>query len=111
MVLQARNLDGRISRGTPFGTIQLVLLVALHVSCLVLSVSASQCHAKCSPHFTLPCSFGAFDKCIERSCQDLCRNDGNRKVAACYCRGTVEGPTMRACFCSPSPNRKTLNIF
>uniref|UniRef100_A0AC34RD81 Uncharacterized protein n=1 Tax=Panagrolaimus sp. JU765 TaxID=591449 RepID=A0AC34RD81_9BILA len=73
-------------------------------------VDTSQCHAKCSPFLTLPCSFGGFDKCMEFTCKEICRKDGNRPMAACFCRGTVEGPTMRACFCFPS-NKKSSKIL
>ena len=123
----AANLD-RINTGLRCSSrySQLLLLILLSWSFLS-KVQASQCHSKCSPFFTLPwyvsklniykkncsfSSFGAFDRCIENTCKELCRKDGNRQVAACYCRGTVEGPTLRACFCSAKPGKKTgMHLF
>nr|CAD2158670.1 unnamed protein product [Meloidogyne enterolobii]CAD2194149.1 unnamed protein product [Meloidogyne enterolobii] len=67
----------------------------------------SHCRATCSPHFTLPCSFGAFDKCLVQQCNEICAKDGGRKMIGCYCRGSIEGPTMRACFCMGQKRPKT----
>ncbi|EFO22234.1 hypothetical protein LOAG_06250 [Loa loa] len=64
------------------------------------------CKATCSPHITLPCDFGSLDRCIMQSCQNACWKDGNRKVQSCFCRGSIEGPTLRACFCGPPKARK-----
>ncbi|VDK76346.1 unnamed protein product [Litomosoides sigmodontis] len=60
------------------------------------------CKATCSPHITLPCDFGSLDQCIMRSCRDACWMDGHRNVQSCFCRGSLEGPTLRTCFCGPS---------
>ncbi|KHN86837.1 hypothetical protein Tcan_07802 [Toxocara canis] len=82
--------------------------VLLHIR----SEAARSCPAKCSPHITLPCSFGSLDRCIENTCRDLCWKDNYRKMISCYCRGTTEGPTLRSCFCGPSTyNRKPKNIL
>uniref|UniRef100_A0A1I8EC85 Uncharacterized protein n=1 Tax=Wuchereria bancrofti TaxID=6293 RepID=A0A1I8EC85_WUCBA len=50
--------------------------------------------------------FGSLDRCIIQSCQNACWRDGNRNVQSCFCRGSAEGPTLRACFCGPSKIRK-----
>uniref|UniRef100_A0AC35G2M9 Defensin-like protein n=1 Tax=Panagrolaimus sp. PS1159 TaxID=55785 RepID=A0AC35G2M9_9BILA len=88
-----------------------IIFIIIFFCCIITTTESSTCHAKCSPHFTLPCSFGAFDKCIENTCKEACQKDGSRKMIACYCRGTIEGPTMRACFCSPSPNHKPMVLI
>ncbi|MFH4983292.1 hypothetical protein AB6A40_010001 [Gnathostoma spinigerum] len=77
-------------------------LAALILTLIVSVNSVRQCAATCSPHITLPCSFGSLDRCIERTCKDLCWKDDNRPMNSCYCRGAEEGRTLRACFCGPS---------
>ncbi|KAM3722999.1 Capsanthin/capsorubin synthase, chromoplastic [Dirofilaria immitis] len=64
------------------------------------------CKATCSPHITLPCDFGSLDRCIMKSCRNACWKDDRRKVQSCFCRGSNEGPTLRACFCGPSKIRR-----
>ncbi|KAL4003327.1 hypothetical protein ACH3XW_7155 [Acanthocheilonema viteae] len=66
------------------------------------SKTFQSCKATCSPYITLPCDFGSLDQCIMRSCQNACQMDGHRKVQSCFCRGSMEGQTLRACFCGPS---------
>uniref|UniRef100_A0A915ELD9 Uncharacterized protein n=1 Tax=Ditylenchus dipsaci TaxID=166011 RepID=A0A915ELD9_9BILA len=80
--------------------LQLLLLLSTLI-CKAVSKEGCQ-NAQCSPFFTLPCSFGSLDPCIQKTCKEICSKDENRKMIACYCRGTVEGPTLRACFCSKS---------
>ncbi|VDM11124.1 unnamed protein product [Wuchereria bancrofti] len=70
------------------------------------SKTFQSCKATCSSHITLPCDFGSLDRCIIQSCQNACWRDGNRNVQSCFCRGSAEGPTLRACFCGPSKIRK-----
>ncbi|CAJ0580949.1 unnamed protein product, partial [Mesorhabditis spiculigera] len=74
--------------------------------CIITKTVESACSAKCSPHFTLPCSFGAFDRCLLKDCEAKCRRDEGRAVYGCFCRGSIEGPTLRSCFCGPT-NRHT----
>ncbi|VDM98315.1 unnamed protein product [Thelazia callipaeda] len=61
--------------------------------------SFQSCKAGCSPHLTLPCNFGSFDRCIMESCRAACWKDNHRKVRSCFCRGSLDGGTLRACFC------------
>uniref|UniRef100_A0A0M3I4S2 DB domain-containing protein n=1 Tax=Ascaris lumbricoides TaxID=6252 RepID=A0A0M3I4S2_ASCLU len=80
----------------------LLCLIVAAVSLCGQVEAARSCPATCSPHVTLPCSFGSLDRCIENTCRDLCWRDDYRKMISCYCRGSAEGPTLRSCFCGPS---------
>ncbi|KAK0420902.1 hypothetical protein QR680_014956 [Steinernema hermaphroditum] len=81
------------------------------VTLLIPFGDGGSCRAKCSPHVTLPCSFPSLDRCLEKTCKDLCQKDGRRTMNACYCRGSVEGLTIRACFCNSNSTKPKLTMF
>ncbi|TKR64256.1 hypothetical protein L596_024823 [Steinernema carpocapsae] len=78
---------------------------------LLKESDGGNCRAKCSPHVTLPCSFPSLDPCLEKTCKQLCQKDGKRTMNSCYCRGSVEGLTIRACFCNTNSTKPKLTMF
>ncbi|WKY02366.1 hypothetical protein Q1695_015983 [Nippostrongylus brasiliensis] len=87
-----------------------VLALIISLAALFLPVLSDDCPPKCSPHITLPCSFPSLDRCMERKCREICRNDGQRNMIGCFCRGSLEGAASRSCFCGPSRNRQSGNV-
>uniref|UniRef100_A0A0N5AKA2 Defensin-like protein n=1 Tax=Syphacia muris TaxID=451379 RepID=A0A0N5AKA2_9BILA len=110
--LRQQQLNWMLNRSSTIIILLVTLLITVNGSTAKATLAKRRCDAGCSPHITLPCSFGSLDQCIEKTCRDLCWSDNYREMNACYCRGTSEGPTLRMCFCGPSVHqRKKISTF
>jgi len=95
----------------------IIMIIIMFVFVLVVSsflllmpiVESANCNAACSPHITLPCTFPSLETCLMSTCQRICSDIG-MVVNACYCRGSIERTSFRACFCQPNVQKVRMQI-